>query len=155
MSADIDKALLIVGIAGLGLTVYAVFGKGGATDKASNAGAWFANNVINPILTAAKVNPVSVETTALAGKLQGHGTYYLDTQNIPTTPEGYNTSNWTWIMPDGTLLGLPAGMTPLEFASANPNSPISAKIMQTDDSIQSNNFVTWLSTFSTDVGLRW
>lgn len=48
----------------------------------------------------------------------------------PETPEGYNTSNWTWTLTDGTKLGLPAGMTPGEFCQGSPTAPVCAAILR-------------------------
>jgi hypothetical protein len=151
--SDYDGAILVVGIVGVAIAAYSIFGKGGATDQAAAAGSWFAKNVINPANVTATTNLASVAVTKTAAQLQGNGAYYLS--NVPATPQGNSPSNWVWTLPDGMTVGLPAGTTPAQFAAQNPNSPISAKIKEIDVAAGASNVAKWLASVISDTGLAW
>lgn len=124
-----DDTLVIIGLASLAVLAYTVFGKSGATDQASAAGKWVAQNIINPGKNAFGTNPVSMSYVQMKAIAQGYmaggnNPYYLDTVNVPVTPTGYSDTNWSWKLKNGTVLGLPVGMTPAEFCRQNPGSPI-------------------------------
>ena len=118
-----DPLMMYLAIAGIALSVYLYSLKTG-TNVAADAGAWFARTYINPFILGATTNPVTVTATAQRGIIEGGGAYYLDTTHIPITPENYSPSNWTWTLPNGVSLGLPAGMTPAQFCKNNPYAPV-------------------------------
>ncbi len=114
-----EDTLIIMAVLGAVLVGYYYFTKkGGVLDTAARAGAG-AGEILNPY---ARV--VNVDATTIRGLLQGSGQPF-----IPPTPAGYNESNWSWTLADGTILGLPAGMTPKEFCAQTPGAPICAQVL--------------------------
>ena len=103
---------LILGLLGL----YAF--KTWVLDPAAAAGAWVGQNVITPAYYGAQY-----PGTCARGMLEGFGC-----PSVPDTPAGFLPSNWTWALSDGTMLGLPAGMTPGQFCAGSPASPICAAL---------------------------
>lgn len=105
MARDDFVVLIIAGVV-VYFAVQWFAGKGGVLEQTTEAGAAFGKWL-------------NLTATTIKGAQEGY-----PAPVVPETPEGYNPSNWTWTMPDGTKLGLPAGMTPGEFCGENPDAPV-------------------------------
>ena len=110
MSSQSD--LLLIGVvAVVGYFAYQAFaGKGGVLEQTKDTGAAFGQWL-------------NLSATTSRAAFEGYSAPI-----VPDTPEGFLRSNWTWTLPDGTKLGLPAGMTPGEFCAESPTSPICEQI---------------------------
>lgn len=128
-----DTALsvaLVAGAAAVG--IWAI--KSYLIDPASEAGEWVGEHVLTPIYWTSQY-PI----TASQGIIEGYSPPY-----VPPTPEGYRPSNWSWEIGQGTVLGLPAGMTPGQFCAQNPGSPLCSQLGIIQD-------IPWWQ----DISLRW
>jgi hypothetical protein len=156
MAGRYDALMAVLAIAGLGLLAYSIWGKGGATDQATAAGQWVADQ-INKLSSSISSSSTSQSITTTAASLQTGNQIQLT--NVPATPAGMSTSNWVWTLSNGTQIGLPAGMTPLSFAQLNPDSPISAEILAesktSTDQGQTNAVTQWLANVLSDTSLAW
>lgn len=150
-----DAWIVVIGLAGLVVALYTLFGKDGATEQAAAAGKWVAQNIINPILAAGNTatTPVAAGVTSQVAAWQGGGQYYLS--NVPATPAGQAPANWSWTLKNGTVLGLPAGMTPSQFAAANPDAPITAEINAENAAGKASGLDLWLASVLGSSGLQW
>jgi len=92
--------------------------------SAEEAGSWVAENIINPTLPFLTL--ACYADTAGRGAAEG-----FPSPDVPDTPAGMAPSNWTWTLKDGTKLGLPPCMTPMEFCRGTPTAPICREIMST------------------------
>ena len=120
--------ILLFGVAAVG--VYLVYQK----VKPAEGDCWFFD-VPCQVRNAAKdtANNLSMAWTNTVGAASTRFRASIETpeiifERIPPTPEGYNPSNWTWELPSGTKLGVPAGMTPAQFCKSSPSSPICAEV---------------------------
>lgn len=107
------------------------------TSVSSSAGAWVAENVVQPATTGSLY-----PTTSILGALEGY-----NPPVVPDTPSGYSPSNWVWDIGVGSsgntvYLGLPEGMTPGQFCSANPSAPV-CSMVESKPSILSEWYQVW------------
>lgn len=123
------RDLVVAGAAALGIYLiwhYLVDPSSGdnVVTQAYNAGKSFAEDVITPLYITA----VSYPQTRNRARAQG---WTGSDPVVPETPEGSLPSNWTWTMSGGRQVGLPAGMTPLEYCNSNPAAEFCAFVYDT------------------------
>ena len=118
MAQSDNLVIAVIGGAIVMVGYYVFTKKEGVLDQAKDWGAAF-SQWLGDVGTSYRVQ----------GEIAQGAQYYPEFVK-PETPEGYNTSNWTWTLTDNTKLGLPAGMTPGEFCTGSPASPVCAGILR-------------------------